>query len=82
MSAAMIQLQVKACALCGAALCFKVELTKIWSVTGNWLFKSESHRLNELDAQLTRLYVMPMKCLLGKLSVVQAGNTGTIPYSM
>ena len=82
MSAEMTQLQVKACALCGAALCFKVELTKIWSVAGNWLFKSESCRLYELDAQLPRLYVMPMTCLLGKLSVVRAGNTGTIPYSM
>jgi hypothetical protein len=29
-----------------------------------------------------RLYAMPMTCLLGKLSVVQAGNTSTIPYSM
>ncbi len=40
------------------------------------------HRLYELDAQLPRLYVMPMTSLLGKLSVAQAGNTGTIPYSM
>ena len=64
------------------ALCFKVELTKVCSVAGNWLFKSESHRLYEMDAQLPRLYVMPMTCLLGKLSVILAGNTGTIPYSM
>ena len=56
------------------ALCFKVELTKVCSVAGNWLFKSESHRLYEMDAQLPRLYVMPMTCLLGKLSVVQAGE--------
>ena len=82
MSAEMIQLQVKACALCGAALCVKVGLTKIWSVADNWLSKSESRRLYELDAQLPRLYVMPMTCLLGKLSVVLAGNKGTISYSM
>ena len=64
------------------ALCFKVGLTKVCSAAGNWLFKSESRRLYEMDAQLPRLYVMPMTCLLGKLSVIQAGNTGTIPYSM
>ena len=52
------------------------------SVAGNWLFKSESRRLYEMDAQLPRLYVIPMTSLLGKLSVVRAGNTGTIPYSM
>ena len=54
------------------------------SVAGNWLFKSESRRLYEMDAQLPRLYVIPMTSLLGKLSVVLAGNTGTqaIPYSM
>ena len=46
------------------------------------LLQSESRRLYELDAQLPRLYVMPMTCLLGKLSVIRAGNTGTIPYSM
>ena len=58
-SAEMIQLQVKARALCGAALCFKVGLTKIWTVAGNWpsqvignWFKSESRRLYELDARL------------------------------
>ena len=82
MSAEMTRLQVKACALCGAALCFKVGLTNLCSVAGNWLFKSESRRLYEMDAQLPRLYVIPMTSLLGKLSVVQAGNTGTIPYSM
>ena len=82
MSAEMIQLQVQAGALCDPALCFKVGLTKVCSVAGNWLFKSESRRLYEMDAQLPRLYVMPMTCLLGKLSVVRAGNTGTIPYSM
>ncbi len=50
------------------------------SVAGNWLFKSESRRLYEMDAQLPRLYVIPMTSLLGnlKLSVVCAGNTGTI----
>jgi hypothetical protein len=75
----MIQLHVKACAyqcpLCGAALSlyFNTGQQK-WSVSGNWLFKSESHRLFELNAQLPRLYGMPMTSL--------AGNTGTIPYSM
>ncbi len=46
------------------------------------MFKSESRRLYEVDVQLPRLYVIPMTSLLGKLSVVLAGNTGTIPYSM
>ena len=35
-----------------------------------------------MDTNLPRLYVIPMTSILGKLSVVQAGNTGTIPYSM
>jgi hypothetical protein len=65
---------------------FQSRQTKLWSVAGSWLFKSESHRLYELDAQLPRLYVMPMTCLLGKISVVQAGNTVTVTipswYSM
>jgi hypothetical protein len=76
--------------LCGAALQFLMWCCIVYQnradnkmvCSGNWLFKSESRRLYELDAQMPRLYVIPMTSLLGKLSLVQAGNTGTIPYSM
>ena len=81
MSAEMIRFQVKA----SYVLVFQSRADKIlFSVAGNWLFKSESRRLYEMDAQMPRLYVIPMTSLLGKLSesVVRAGNTGTIPYSM
>ena len=47
----------------------------------NWMRKAESCRLYEL-APTPRLYVRPITAILGKVPMVRAGNTGTIPFSM
>jgi len=47
----------------------------------DWMIKAETCRLYEL-APKPRLFVRPITAILGKLPMVRAGNTGTIPYSM
>lgn len=50
-----------------------------------WSFpnkKAETRRLFELDPMLPRLYVMPITSILGRVPLVRAGNTGTIPHHM
>ena len=47
----------------------------------NWMSKAESCRLYEL-APTPRLFVRPITAILGKVPMVRAGNTGTIPFSM
>ena len=42
----------------------------------------QSRILYELDPHLPRLFVLPISSVLGKLPLVRAGHTGTIPYSM
>ena len=49
---------------------------------GDWCRKAETRRLYELDPSLPRLYVMPISSILGKLALVRAGDTGTIPHHM
>ena len=39
-----------------------------------------SQMLYELDPKKPILYVLPIENILGKLPVVPAGNTGTIPF--
>ena len=52
------------------------------AAAGDWIRKAETRRLYELDPSLPRLYVMPISSILGKLPLVRAGDTGTIPYHM
>ncbi len=52
------------------------------AAAGNWCRKAETRRLFELDPSLPRLYVMPITSILGKVPLVRAGNTGTIPHHM
>ena len=52
------------------------------AAAGNWCQKAETRRLFELDSSLPRLYVMPITSILGKVPLVRAGNTGTIPHHM
>jgi hypothetical protein len=40
------------------------------------MLKSLIHR----DLQVPLVYVVPVQSILGKLSLVQAGDTGTIPF--
>ena len=47
-----------------------------------WMDMIESRILYELDPSLPRLFVLPISSVLGKLPLVRAGHTGTIPYSM
>ena len=48
----------------------------------DWMDMIESRILYELDPSLPRLFVLPISSVLGKLPLVRAGHTGTIPYSM
>ena len=52
------------------------------AVAGDWCQKAETRRLFELDPMLPRLYVMPITSILGRVPLVRAGNTGTIPHHM
>ncbi len=52
------------------------------AAAGNWCGKAETRRLSELDPSLPCLYVMPIISILGKVPLVRAGNTGTIPHHM
>ena len=52
------------------------------AAAGDWCRKAETRRLFELDPSLPRLYVMPISSILGKLPLVRAGDTGTIPHHM
>ena len=48
----------------------------------DWMDMIESRMLYELDPRLPRLFVLPISSVLGKVPLVRAGHTGTIPYSM
>ena len=48
----------------------------------DWMEKAESRLLYELNPHLPRLFVLPICSVLGKLPLVRAGHTGTIPYCM
>jgi hypothetical protein len=52
------------------------------AAAGDWCRKAETLRLFELDPSLPRLHVMPITSILGKVPLVRAGNTGTIPHHM
>ena len=52
------------------------------AAAGDWCKKAETRRLFELDPSLPRLYVMPITSILGRVPLVRAGNTGTIPHHM
>ena len=41
-----------------------------------------SQMLYELDPRKPIVYVLPIKNILGKLSVVPAGDTGTVPFRL
>ena len=47
----------------------------------DWMKKAESRRLYEL-APTPRLFVRPITGILGKVPMLRAGDTGTIPFSM
>ena len=47
----------------------------------NWMTKAATCRLYEL-VPTPRLYVCPITAILGKVPMVRAGNTGTIPFSV
>ena len=47
-----------------------------------WLASVGSRVVDELDYKKPILYVVPIQSILGKLSLVFVGDTGTIPYSM
>ena len=47
----------------------------------DWMRKAESCRLYEL-APTPRLFVRPITAILGKVPMLRAGDTGTIPFSM
>ena len=47
----------------------------------DWMKKAESSRLYEL-APMPRLFVRPITAILGKVPMLRAGDTGTIPFSM
>ena len=38
--------------------------------------------LTVMPAQVPLVYVIPVESILGKLSLVQAGDTGTIPFEL
>ena len=54
------------------------------AVAGDRCQKAETRRLFDLDPSLPRLYVimMPVTSILGKVPLVRADNTGTIPHHM
>jgi hypothetical protein len=52
------------------------------AAAGDWCRKAETRRLFELDPSLPRLYVVPISSILGKVPLVRAGDTGTIPHHM
>jgi hypothetical protein len=54
----------------------------MFPLADDWLRKTESRLLYELDPQKPRLYVMPIASVLGKVPLLRAGNTGTIPYRL
>ena len=47
-----------------------------------WLASVGSRVVYELDNKKPILYVVPIQNILGKLSLVPVGDTGTIPHSM
>jgi hypothetical protein len=47
-----------------------------------WLDTTGSRMLYDLDPSKQVLYVIPAESILGKLPVVPAGDTGTIPRSL
>jgi hypothetical protein len=47
----------------------------------DWMRKAETCRLYEL-APTPSLFVRPITAILGKVPMVRARNTGTIPFSM
>ena len=47
----------------------------------DWMRKAESCRLYEL-APTPRLFMRPITAILGKVPMLRAGDTGTIPFSM
>ena len=47
-----------------------------------WLASVGSRVVYELDYKKPILYVVPIQNILGKLSLVPVGDTGTIPHSM
>ena len=47
-----------------------------------WLVSVGSRVVYELDYKKPILYVVPIQNILGKLSLVPVGDTGTIPHSM
>jgi hypothetical protein len=47
----------------------------------DWMRKAESCRLYKLSPT-PRLFVRPITAILGKVPILRAGDTGTIPFSM
>jgi hypothetical protein len=47
-----------------------------------WLNDCQSVIIYERRVGLEVFYVFPIECILGKLPVVQVGDTGNIPFSM
>ena len=47
-----------------------------------WLASVGSRVVYELDYKKPILYVIPIQSILGKLSLVPVGDTGTIPHSL
>ena len=47
-----------------------------------WLESVGSRVVYELDYKKPILYVVPIQSILGKLSLVPVGDTGTIPHRM
>ena len=47
-----------------------------------WLASVGSRVVYELDYKKPIMYVVPIQNILGKLSLVPVGDTGTIPHSM
>ena len=46
----------------------------------DWIRQTESRILYELDPKKPRLFVVPITSILGRVALVRAGDTGTIPH--
>jgi hypothetical protein len=55
-------------------------LTRIRASTESWLDTCNSSMIYELRGKKQVFYVLPIDHILGKLPVVPAGDTGTIPF--
>jgi hypothetical protein len=70
---------LKICKIC--KICFYY-IFNIFCIFTEWLDNIGSKLVYERKENQQVLYVVPITSILGRLALVPAGDTGTIPYSM